>query len=217
MPIIYALVARRTTVLAEFTSATGNFTTITRRILEKIPAQNERMSYTYDQHLFHYIVEDSLTYLCMSDEAFSRRIVFSFLEDVRNRFKATYGDRSKTALAYGMNDDFSKVLRSRMDFYSNDPSADKVNQVREEIGEVKNIMVKNIEKVLDRGEKIELLVDKSENLNKQSKTFKQQSTKLKTSMWWKNMKLNLLIAFIVGIILFFIIMAICGVQFKCGQ
>ena len=33
-----------------------------------------------------------------------------------------------------------------------------------QVDEVKNIMVDNIEKVLERGEKIELLVDKSENL-----------------------------------------------------
>ena len=33
-----------------------------------------------------------------------------------------------------------------------------------QVDEVKNIMVDNIEKVLERGERIELLVDKSENL-----------------------------------------------------
>ena len=32
------------------------------------------------------------------------------------------------------------------------------------MSEVKNIMVDNIEKVLERGEKIELLVDKTDNL-----------------------------------------------------
>ena len=34
--IIYALVARGTCVLAEFTTTSGNFTTVTRRILEKL-------------------------------------------------------------------------------------------------------------------------------------------------------------------------------------
>ena len=33
-----------------------------------------------------------------------------------------------------------------------------------QVSEVKNIMVDNIEKVLERGEKIELLVDKTDNL-----------------------------------------------------
>jgi hypothetical protein len=47
MPIIYALVARGTNVLAEHTTTSGNFTTITRKLLEKIPADAQRMSYVY--------------------------------------------------------------------------------------------------------------------------------------------------------------------------
>ena len=49
MPIIYALVARGSNVLAEYSSSTGNFTQITRRILEKIPQQDGKMSYVYDR------------------------------------------------------------------------------------------------------------------------------------------------------------------------
>ena len=37
-----------------------------------------------------------------------------------------------------------------------------------QVSEVKNIMVDNIEKVLERGEKIELLVDKTDNLRFQA-------------------------------------------------
>ena len=51
--IIYALVARGTCVLAEFTTTSGNFTTVTRRILEKIPREDAKMSYVYDSHVFH--------------------------------------------------------------------------------------------------------------------------------------------------------------------
>lgn len=36
-----------------------------------------------------------------------------------------------------------------------------------QVDEVKNIMVENIEKVLERGEKIELLVDKTDDLRYQ--------------------------------------------------
>ena len=43
--IIYALVARGTCVLAEFTTTSGNFTTVTRRILEKLPSDDSKMSY----------------------------------------------------------------------------------------------------------------------------------------------------------------------------
>ncbi|KAL5818582.1 hypothetical protein ACOSQ4_022424 [Xanthoceras sorbifolium] len=40
----------------------------------------------------------------------------------------------------------------------------KLAKVKAQVSEVKGVMMENIEKVLDRGEKIELLVDKTENL-----------------------------------------------------
>jgi len=48
-----------------------------------------------------------------------------------------------------------------MDYYSNGTNTDRILKVRKEIDEVKSIMVENIEKVLERGEKIELLVEKN--------------------------------------------------------
>jgi vesicle-associated membrane protein 7 len=49
MPIFYALVSRKTTVLAEFTGRTGNFPTVTRTLLTKITDGDSKMSYVYDK------------------------------------------------------------------------------------------------------------------------------------------------------------------------
>ncbi|KAH7570512.1 hypothetical protein JRO89_XS05G0122700 [Xanthoceras sorbifolium] len=43
----------------------------------------------------------------------------------------------------------------------------KLAKVKAQVSEVKGVMMENIEKVLDRGEKSELLVDKTENLRLQ--------------------------------------------------
>ena len=107
--IIYALVARGTCVLAEFTTTSGNFTTVTRRILEKIPREDAKMSYVYDSHVFHYVVAHGITYMCMADADFGRGVPFAFLDDITRRWSTTYGERGQTALAYGMNADFSRV------------------------------------------------------------------------------------------------------------
>lgn len=45
------------------------------------------------------------------------------------------------------------------------------------------------EKVLQRGEKIELLVDKTEALSTSARRFQHQSKSLKNVMWWKNVKM----------------------------
>eukprot|EP00163_Fabomonas_tropica_P027286 TRINITY_DN5210_c0_g1_i5.p1 TRINITY_DN5210_c0_g1~~TRINITY_DN5210_c0_g1_i5.p1 ORF type:complete len:261 (+),score=73.83 TRINITY_DN5210_c0_g1_i5:488-1270(+) len=216
--IIYSLVARGSTVLAEFTTTSGNFTTVTRRILDKIPPEDSKMSYVYDRHIFHYVVEDGIVYLCMADEEFGRRLPFAFLDDIKNRFKSSYGARASTALAYGMNEDFKRVLQKQMDYYTNNPNADRLNKVRGEIDEVRSVMVHNIEKVLERGEKIELLVDKTENLNQQAFQFKKRATTLKRSMWWKNCKLQIMIFLLIAAVIFFIVLMACGgfTFKKCG-
>lgn len=47
MPILYSLVARGTVVLAEFSAAAGNASSIARRILEKFPEGGDtRASYS---------------------------------------------------------------------------------------------------------------------------------------------------------------------------
>ena len=98
MTILYALVARQNVVLAEYTFTSGNFPTITRVLLGKIPPEDGKMSYVYDQYVFHYVVEKGLTFLCMADESFKRRVPFAFLDDVKERWFATYGDSGRKSM-----------------------------------------------------------------------------------------------------------------------
>jgi vesicle-associated membrane protein 7 len=51
-------------------------------------------------------------------------------------------------LAYAMNEDFSRVLAKQMDYYSQNGGQDKVDRVKAEMDDVKNVMVDNIEKVI---------------------------------------------------------------------
>ena len=59
--IVYALVARGRTVLAEFTSQRGNFSTVTRALQSKIPTVDGRIFYVCDGHVLHYQVSVSIT------------------------------------------------------------------------------------------------------------------------------------------------------------
>lgn len=65
-------------------------------------------------HLFHYIIKNGLVYLCMAEGSFGRRIPFMFLEDIMAKWTEIYGDRGTTALAYGMNEDFARVLQRQV-------------------------------------------------------------------------------------------------------
>jgi vesicle-associated membrane protein 7 len=215
MTILYALISRGKTVLAEYTSTTGNFPTVTRVLLGKIPEMDGKMSYVYDQYVFHYIVENRIIYMCMCDDMEKRRMPFGFLEEIKQRFKATYGERAQTALAFAMADDFGRILQKQMEFY-NSPAADSFSQVNTKLDDVKNVMVQNIEMVLERGEKLELMVDKTDRLQQQAFKFERSSNQLKYAMYWRRVKLYLLVFFVIVLIIWILSVIICGIDYsKC--
>ncbi|KAK3023645.1 hypothetical protein RJ639_044764 [Escallonia herrerae] len=148
MAILYAVVARGTTVLAEFSAVTGNAGAVGRRILEKLPAEEEsRLCFSQDRYIFHIFRSDGLTFLCMANDTFGiadnvfvptlnpGRIPFTYLEDIKMRFMKNYSRVVPYAPAYAMNDEFSRVLHQQMEFFSSNPSADTLNRVRSEVGE----------------------------------------------------------------------------------
>eukprot|EP00043_Microstomoeca_roanoka_P000942 m.30084 g.30084 ORF g.30084 m.30084 type:complete len:246 (-) comp10576_c0_seq1:542-1279(-) len=197
MSLIYALVARDNQILAEYTESSGNFTTVTQSILDKIPQNDQKCTYVYDRYLFHYTREDGVVYLCMADESFGRRVPFQFLAQIVKDF-LPYKSRARSSITYGLNRDFSPILQRQMAQYNRKANDDALTRAREEVEQVKDIMVQNIEKVLQRGEAIELLVDKAEELQDEAKRFQKRSRKLKQQMWWQNKKMCLLIT---GVIL----------------
>lgn len=69
---------------------------------------------------------------------YAGRIPFAFLEDLHERFVRNYGHAIHSAQAYAMNDEFSRVLSQQMDYYSNDPNADKINHLKGEMNQVMN-------------------------------------------------------------------------------
>lgn len=215
MTILYGLIARGKNVLAEYTNTSGNFPTITRVLLGKIPDTDGKMSYVYDQHVFHYIVENHIIYMCMCDDMNKRRIPFLFLDDIKQRFLAAYGEQAQTAHAFAMSEEFGRTMQKQMEFY-NSSSADSFAQVNSKLDDVKNVMVQNIEMVLERGEKLELLVDKTDKLQAEAFKFNRGARALKNAMLWRQIKLYLLGFFILGVIILIICWIACGATFeKC--
>lgn len=210
MPLLYSVVSRGTTVLAKYASCAGNFSEVTEQIIAKISPETPKLTYSHGSYLFHYIVEDDIIYLCITDDEFERGRAFSFLNEIKKRFQGTYGARAQTALPFAMNCDFSRVLATQMKYFSDSKDHDTVSRVQGELDELKDIMVKNIDTVAARGERLELLVDKTENLSSSAVTFRKSSRNLARAMLLKNIKITVIIVATIIIILYFIVSASCG-------
>lgn len=214
--LIYSFVARGSVVLSEYSAFTGNFSSIAVQCLQKLPANNNKFTYTCDQHTFNYLVEDGFTYMVVADEKIGRQTPFAFLERVKEDFKRRYGGgKADTAVAHSLDRDFGSKLKDHMQYCVDHPDEmNKLAKVKAQVSEVKGIMMENIEKVLDRGEKIELLVDKTENLRFQADNFQKQGKQLRRKMWLQNMKVKLVVLGIVIILILIIWLSICH-GFKC--
>jgi len=231
MPLLYSVISRRNVVLARHALTVGNFAEVTELILSKIDVKNKKMSYSSDSYMYHYMVTDlGLTFLCIADESFRRSSAFAYLASIESKFTAQFGIAKcqSASIPMSMNEDFAPIMASEMKRAnlaedqnklmvvsedgagpSSDPT-DKVQSVRNEVDRVKDIMVSNIETLVGRGERLELLVDKTDQLSQHSVSFKQTSRTLQRRMWWQNTKLKVGVA--VGIIvgIYIIVSISCG-------
>ena len=191
------------------------------------------MIYTHNQHYIYYISDadtsttssdvqggaDSLsgaglTYLVVAKADLGRRVPFGFLVEIKNRFLKSYapGTTDFASLpAYGAAA-FNASLKDLMHSYGTTAAGqeDAFSNVQNEIDNVKGIMTQNIERVLERGERIDLLVDKTDRLGGSARDFRVRSRGLRRRMWWKNVKLMVLL----GVVIIFLVYLLVG--FACG-
>lgn len=210
MPILYSVIARRTTILASFASCPGNFAEVTEQILAKIGPEDGKLSLSHSSYLFSYITENGIIYMCITDDEFERSRAFLYLNDIKRKFIASFGNRANTAIAYAMNNEFSPILRAQMKHYSEAKDIDTISRVHSELDELKDIMVRNIDNVAMRGENVKLLVDKTEQLSTASVSFRSQSRHLQRSLFWKNVKLYVIIGSVCVVVLYILLAMSCG-------
>ena len=91
-----------------------------------------------------------------------------------------------------------------------DPAREKLLQVQNKVDQLKDQMHDNISNVLERGEKIDVVVEKAETLKETSGSFSIQTKNLKNKMWWKNFKMYAIITATILIILAIIIAIIAS-------
>ncbi|KAI9745707.1 MAG: hypothetical protein M1818_001243 [Claussenomyces sp. TS43310] len=226
-PLLYACIAHNSTILAEHTtSAASNASSLASLILPKIEhATPQKLTYTHKENFVHYIASapseypsspsaGGLTFLVVAASSAGRRIPFGFLVEIKNRFIKQFPVDSTDFASlpnYGAGS-FNAELKKLMIDYGTTKAGkeDAISNVQAEIDNVREIMTQNIDQVLARGERIDLLVDKTDRLGGSAHEFRVRSKTLRRQMWWKNIKLMVLLT----VVIIFLIYLFVG--FGCG-
>ncbi|XP_065870475.1 vesicle-associated membrane protein 727 [Euphorbia lathyris] len=231
--LIYSFVAKGTVVLAEHTPYSGNFSTVAVQCLQKLPSNSSKYTYSCDGHTFNFLIDSGFVFLVVADESSGRSLPFVFLDRVKDDFKQRYDSsisneahpladdedddlfEDRFSIAYNLDREFGPRLKEHMQYCMSHPEEiSKLSKLKAQITEVKGIMMDNIEKVLDRGERIELLVDKTENLQFQADSFQRQGRQLRRKMWLQNLQMKLMVGGAILILIVIIWLLVCG-GFQC--
>ncbi|CAH0721720.1 unnamed protein product, partial [Brenthis ino] len=81
----------------------------------------------------------------------------------------------------------------------------RLAQTQAQVDEVVGIMRVNVEKVLERDQKLSELDNRADALQHGAAQFEQQAGKLKRKYWWQNLKMMLIIGAIGAVLLIIII------------
>merc|ERR1712125_74378 len=136
----------------------------------------QRQSVTHEGYIVHcYVRSDGLAGTVTTDAEYPARVAFVLLGQLLEEFTAENGDTWKTVETPD-SVSFPKIEEYLVK-YQDPAAADKVTKIQKDLDETTQILHNTIDQVLERGVKLDSLVERSDDLSRQSKMFYKQAKK----------------------------------------
>ena len=93
-------------------------------------------------------------------------------------------------------------------------SDSRLSSVQSDLDEAHAAMRENIELVVDRGEQLTALIDKSDSLSSNARNFNKQSSSLRSNMWYSTIKNQIYLAAAISIFVLLLMHIKCGFMLR---
>ncbi|EEY58324.1 uncharacterized protein PITG_00979 [Phytophthora infestans T30-4] len=172
---------------------------------------NGRHSLECDPNKFHFTMNnDELVFAAITAKDYPIRLAFQMISAVQTDVVPKFGSKALTCRENGLDKDCAKALAGIATGYDDRTKVDKLSEVMNQVDGVKTVMHNNIQVVLSNTEKMEVVEQKTNDLNEQAKVFRNTGRKLRRQMWWKNVKLTILLG-VCAVLVLLILLAVLGV------
>jgi len=137
---------------------------------------------------------------------YASRVAIQLLMDIYPQFMDKCASQAKSGTTNSLSKKAKSIFQPMAQKYEDPTKVDKASSLIDKVDQVKSTMSDNIAVMLKNTENAETIAQQSEQLSEQATVFKKKSGDLKKQMWWKNMKMTLiLVAVVVGIILIIVV------------
>lgn len=157
----------------------GEFMTLFSKTVAERTQPGQRQDIEEKSYTFHaYARTEGVSGIIISDQDYPALVAHQLLSKLLDEFLAKHPRTSFAgALAPGSLPLVFPALKEYITKYQDPSQADSIMKIQKELDETKIVLHKTIESVLERGEKIDSLVAKSDGLSAQSKMFYGQAKK----------------------------------------
>jgi len=148
------------------------------------PQSPPRCTIETGSYLFHYLIEFDVCYLVLCEKNYSKRLAYSYLEDIAQEFHSQYGKRVNTVTRPYSFIEFDNYIQKAKKIFTDSRSRRNLNAINNQLQDVQRIMVQNIDDVLQRGTVLSELDTKTQNLSILSQKYKKEATYLNTKSFY---------------------------------
>ncbi|KAK6194901.1 vesicle-trafficking protein SEC22b [Patella vulgata] len=145
------------------------------RKISQDPQPPTRCSLESGPYIFHYLIERGVCFLVLCDKSFSKRLAYTFLEDIQLEFMNQYSTRVETVSRPYSFIEFDTYIQKTRKSYMDSRARRNLTNINTELHDVQRIMVQNIDDVLQRGETLSVLDTKASNLSTLSQKYKKDA------------------------------------------
>lgn len=132
------------------------------------------------------MIEYEVCYLVLCEKNYSKRLAYSYLEDIAQEFHAQHGKKVNTVTRPYTFIEFDTYIQKAKKTFTDSRSRRNLNTINSQLHDVQRIMVQNIDDVLQRGTVLSELNTKTQNLSMLTEKYKKDATFLNTkSMYIK--------------------------------
>ena len=134
------------------------------------------------------------------------KVAFSFLNDVEKLITDSYSSEELMNMNSSQLNKGKEILIRKMKFYNSKPITTGEGEVIDNLNLAKDAVFENIENLLDRNNKIDMIIEKSNTLNENSYIMENFANKIKLKESERKNKYVYLIVSLVVIVLIFLYM-----------